>query len=76
MNVVLDSLAPPSGPSLAAVFTVGYTGFLAGPPIIGVLADAIGLPTTLGLIGAAAVVVAALAGRGLRAAAPTPVPGR
>jgi hypothetical protein len=66
---------PPSGPSLAAVFTVGYTGFLAGPPIIGVLADAIGLPATLGLIGAAAVVVAALAGRGLRAAAPIPARG-
>jgi MFS family permease len=66
---------PPSGPSLAAVFTVGYTGFLAGPPIIGLLADAIGLPATLGLIGAAAVVVAALAGRGLAAAVPTPARG-
>jgi hypothetical protein len=66
---------PPSGPSLAAVFTVGYTGFLAGPPVIGFLADAIGLPATLGLVGAAAVVVAALAGRGLGAAAPTPAPG-
>ena len=32
---------PPSGPSLAAVFTVGYTGFIVGPPLIGVLADAI-----------------------------------
>ena len=67
---------PPSGPSLAAVFTVGYTGFLAGPPIIGILADAMGLPSTLGLVGAAAVVVAALARRGLGAAAPTPAPGR
>jgi hypothetical protein len=66
---------PPSGPSLAAVFTVGYTGFLAGPPIIGILADAMGLPATLGLVGAAAVVVAALAARGLGAAAPTPAPG-
>ena len=26
----------PSGPSLAAVFTVGYTGFIVGPPLIGV----------------------------------------
>jgi predicted MFS family arabinose efflux permease len=72
---------PPSGPSLAAVFTVGYTGFLAGPPILGAVADAIGLPATLGLVGAAAVVVAALARRGLSAgdsaartaAAPQPV---
>jgi hypothetical protein len=67
---------PPSGPSLAAVFTVGYTGFLAGPPVIGILADAIGLPVTLGLVAAAAVVVAALAGRGLAAAAPSPAAGR
>ena len=35
---------PPSGPSLAAVFTVGYTGFIVGPPLIGVLADATRLP--------------------------------
>jgi hypothetical protein len=67
---------PPSGPSLAAVFTVGYTGFLAGPPVIGILADAIGLPVTLGLVGAAAVVVAALAARGLGAAVPSPAAGR
>jgi hypothetical protein len=67
---------PPSGPSLAAVFTVGYTGFLAGPPLIGILADAIGLPVTLGLVGAAAVAVAALAARGLGAAAPSPAAGR
>jgi hypothetical protein len=75
---------PPAGPSLSAVFTVGYTGFIAGPPIIGILADAIGLPTTLGLICAAALVVAAFAGTALgasdraaaRAAVATPAPGR
>ena len=27
----------PPGPSLAATFTVGYTGFIVGPPLIGVL---------------------------------------
>ena len=27
----------PTGPSLSAVFTVGYTGFIVGPPLIGVL---------------------------------------
>ena len=63
---------PPTDPhtavsSLAAVFTVGYTGFIAGPPIIGILADAIGLPATLALICLAALVVAALAGRALAA---------
>jgi predicted MFS family arabinose efflux permease len=38
---------PPAGPSLSAVFTVGYAGFLFGPPIIGSVADQIGLPTAL-----------------------------
>jgi hypothetical protein len=62
---------PPAGPSLAAVFTVGYTGFIVGPPLIGFLADEIGLPETLTLLVAFAVVVAVLGGR-----VATPVPGR
>jgi predicted MFS family arabinose efflux permease len=41
---------PPSGPSLAAVFTVGYTGFIVGPPLIGVLADATSLAAALGVL--------------------------
>jgi predicted MFS family arabinose efflux permease len=53
----------PPGPSLAAVFTVGYTGFIVGPPVIGFLADGIGLPETLGLLVVAALAVAALGGR-------------
>jgi predicted MFS family arabinose efflux permease len=53
----------PPGPSLAAVFTVGYTGFIIGPPVIGVLADAIGLATTLALLCVSALSVAALGGR-------------
>ena len=48
---------PPSGPSLSAVFTVGYAGFLFGPPIIGSVADHIGLPSSL----AGLAIVAALA---------------
>jgi hypothetical protein len=64
---------PPAGPSLAAVFTVGYTAFIAGPPVIGVLADQIGLPQTLSLLVPAALAVAALGGRVYRA---TPAPGR
>ena len=39
-------LEPPS-PSLAAAFTLGYTGFIVGPPVIGILSDQIGLPETL-----------------------------
>jgi predicted MFS family arabinose efflux permease len=54
---------PPAGPSLAAVFTVGYTGFIVGPPVIGFLADWIGLPQTLGLLCLSALTVTAFAGR-------------
>jgi MFS family permease len=53
----------PPGPSLAATFTIGYTGFIVGPPLIGLLSDRIGLPKTLGLLVLAALAVAALAGR-------------
>jgi predicted MFS family arabinose efflux permease len=70
---------PPSGPSLAAVFTVGYTGFIVGPPLIGVLADAISLPAALGVLCAAGLAVTLLGGRaadaeeaGRRAAAAQP----
>ncbi len=50
----------PAGPSLAAVFTVGYTGFIVGPPAIGALGDTIGLPETLGLLCVIALAVTAL----------------
>jgi predicted MFS family arabinose efflux permease len=58
---------PPSGPSLAAVFTVGYTGFIAGPPLIGVLADAVSLPAALATLCVAALAVTVLGGRAARA---------
>jgi hypothetical protein len=64
---------PPAGPSLAAVFTVGYTAFIGGPPVIGFLADQIGLPETLALLVPALLAVTALGGRIYR---PTPAPGR
>jgi hypothetical protein len=54
---------PPPGPSLAAVFTMSYAAFLAGPPIIGFVADRIGLPTTMGLLVAVAAVAAVVAPR-------------
>ena len=53
----------PPGPSLAATFTIGYTGFIVGPPLIGLLADREGLPKTLALLVTAALAVAALGGR-------------
>jgi MFS family permease len=41
-------LAP--GIGIAAVSTAGYGGFLAGPPLIGLVAEASGLPLGLGLV--------------------------
>jgi hypothetical protein len=61
----------PAGPSLAAVFTVGYTGFILGPPLIGGLADTIGLPETLALLCFVALAVTVLGGRAV-----TPAPDR
>ena len=36
-----------SAPAIAAVTTTGYAGFLAGPPLVGLLADAASLRTSL-----------------------------
>ena len=55
---------PPSV-SIAAVCTVGYVGFLVGPPAIGGLAELLGLPTALGLVVALCALIAAL-GSGAR----------
>jgi Major Facilitator Superfamily len=72
---------PPAGPSLAAVFTVGYTGFIVGPPLIGILADATSLPLALGTLCLAAGAVTLLGGRAAHPAVPgavhaEPVPAR
>ena len=53
----------PPGPSLAAAFTLGYTGFIIGPPVIGVLSDQTGLPQTLALLILALVAVSVLGGK-------------
>jgi MFS family permease len=42
-----------AGHGIAAVGTFGYVGFLAGPPTIGLVAEALGLPVALGVIVAA-----------------------
>jgi hypothetical protein len=57
----VPGLAP--GPGLAAVSTVGYAGFLVGPPLIGGIAELVGLPTALGVLVLLAATVATLAGR-------------
>lgn len=50
-----------SGIGLAGVATMGYFGFVAGPPLIGGLAELAGLPAALGLLVALAALVAVLA---------------
>jgi hypothetical protein len=46
------------GPSIAAVATTGYLGFLAGPPAIGLVAEATGLPVALGLVSLSCALIA------------------
>src|SRR5262249_6957053 len=48
----------PPGRALAAVATTGYLGFLAGPPLIGIVAEAAGLATGLGLVSGACAIIA------------------
>ena len=55
----------PPGPSLAAAFTLGYTGFIVGPPVIGVLSDQNGLPATLALLVPALLIVTVLGRRAI-----------
>ena len=45
------------------MFTLGYSGFIVGPPLIGLLSDQIGLPTTLSLLVLSALAVTALGRR-------------
>lgn len=49
------------GHAVAAIATLGYTGFLIGPPTIGGLASLISLPLALFLLPALAVLIAILA---------------
>jgi MFS family permease len=50
-----------TGPALAAVSSLGYLGFLAGPPIIGAVAQATSLRLACGVLVLAGVVVVLLA---------------
>jgi hypothetical protein len=51
------------GAAIAAVATAGYTGYLAGPPLIGFVAQATSVRVGLGLVVLLSLVVATLAGR-------------
>jgi MFS family permease len=48
-----------AGPAISTVTTIGYCGFLAGPPIIGSLAVVVGLRPAMAVIALAGIVVAA-----------------
>ncbi len=54
---------PGVGPGLgiASVATMGYLGFLAGPPVIGFAADLVGLRWALGLVAAYGLLIAVFA---------------
>ena len=66
---------PPSA-AIAAVCTVGYLGFLLGPPMIGGLAELIGLPGALGLVVLLCALIAALGSRAPVPDARTSAPSR
>jgi fucose permease len=55
----LEPTAP--GRGIAAVTTLGYAGFLAGPPLIGFVAELTGLQMALGLVVLACLAIAAAA---------------
>jgi predicted MFS family arabinose efflux permease len=57
-----DEPGVPTGPALAATSSLGYLGFLAGPPIIGGLAATTSLYTAAFALAVAAALVFALAG--------------
>ncbi|MFE1793283.1 MFS transporter, partial [Streptomyces sp. NPDC059525] len=52
-----------AGSSIAAVSAVGYVGFLAGPPVIGALAEATTLRWAMLVLPALMAAMAVLAGR-------------
>ncbi|WP_198038308.1 MFS transporter [Skermanella stibiiresistens] len=50
------------GSAIAAVTTAGYCGFLAGPPLVGFVAEVIGLPGALGILAVAVGLMSSQAG--------------
>jgi hypothetical protein len=53
-----------AGPGIAALATVGYMGFFAGPAIVGLGAETASLPVALGLVVVLAALIPVLARRG------------
>jgi MFS family permease len=63
-----------TGRAIAAVATMGYTGFLSGPPLIGFAAQATSLPLALGLIVLACLLIGWAANAASPAGKPSPAP--
>jgi MFS family permease len=66
----------PAGQGIAAVSSLGYLGFLVGPPAIGFAAAGVGLPAALGMVAVLAATIAALAGSAAPVGVAHPAPGR
>jgi MFS family permease len=64
----------PPALGVAAISTVGYGGFLLGPPLIGILAGGTGLRAALGVVCALCLLAAALAGHLRERSAPRLAP--
>ncbi len=64
-----------AGTSIAAVATIGYAGFVVGPPVIGFVADATSLALALGLIVLACLAIALFAAVVEPAPRRAPAPG-
>lgn len=62
LSAAARSTALPSGTAIAAVTTIGYLGFLAGPPILGVVAHSTTIGMALWLVVLLCAGIAALAG--------------
>jgi len=62
LTIAGESGSGEGGAEIATVSVIGYLGFLAGPPLIGLLAEVAGLHLALLAIAAAGVGLAALAG--------------
>jgi fucose permease len=58
------------GGAIAAVATAGYAGFLVGPPVIGFVADVIGIGPALGIVSALCAFIALRATPALQNAGP------
>jgi hypothetical protein len=54
--------AMPSARAIAAVASVGFAGFLFGPPLIGAIAELTSLPVALGAVAVSCVLISATSG--------------